>query len=60
MGFLDERKDKAEDPIENVKDRLGGDDTPAANAGQGDATTAAAETGQDVGEFALSARQNQK
>jgi hypothetical protein len=51
-GFLDELKDKAEDVIENVKDRVGGDDTPAENAGQRDAATAAAETGQDVGEFA--------
>jgi hypothetical protein len=51
-GFLDELKDKAEDVIENVKDRVGGDDTPAENAGQRGAPTAAAETGQDVGEFA--------
>jgi hypothetical protein len=53
MGFLDELKDKAEDVIENVKDRVGGDDdTPAENADQRNAATAAAETGQDVGEFA--------
>jgi hypothetical protein len=52
MGFLDELKDKTEDVIENVKDRVGADDTPAENAGQRDAATAAAETGQDVGEFA--------
>jgi hypothetical protein len=38
--------------IENVKDRVGGDDSPAEMAGRGEAATAAAETGQDVGEFA--------
>jgi hypothetical protein len=32
--------------------RLGGDDTPAENADQGDAEAAEPETGQDVGDFA--------
>jgi hypothetical protein len=45
-------KDKTEDVIENVKDRFDSDETPAENAGQGDAAAAASDAGQDVGEFA--------
>src|SRR6188472_2421079 len=45
-------KDKTKDVIENVKDRFDSDETPAENAGQGDAAAAASDTGQDVGEFA--------
>jgi hypothetical protein len=44
-------KDKTEDVIDNVKDRFDSDETPAENAGQGDAA-AASDAGQDVGEFA--------
>ena len=45
-------KDKTEDVIENVKDRFDSDETPAENAGQGDAAAASSDAGQDVGEFA--------
>jgi hypothetical protein len=45
-------KDKTEDVIVNVKDRIDSDETPAEDAGQGDAAAAAADTGQDVGDFA--------
>jgi hypothetical protein len=45
-------KDKTEDVIENVKDRFDSDETPASNAGQGDAAAAASDAGQDVGDFA--------
>jgi len=45
-------KDKTEDVIENVKDRFDSDETPAENAGQGNAAAAASDMGQDVGEFA--------
>ena len=54
MGFLDELKDKAEEVIENVKDRFDGDDdTPTlsdesvgySGAGAEDITEAVAATG---------------